>query len=97
MGLTGTPPTLVAPRSRGVINPKTGRPIGEDTALFAGITDELADKGFLVTAADESPVRRLTSPRRIGPWVRIVPHTRASAGVSSGISVARRRSIKSGH
>ena len=53
MGLTGPPSTLVAPRSRGMIDPKTGRPIGEDTALFAGITDELADKGFLVTAADD--------------------------------------------
>jgi len=53
MGLTREPSTLVAPRARGVIDPKTGRPVGEDTALFAGITDELADKGFLVTAADD--------------------------------------------
>ena len=41
MGLTREPSTLVAPRARGVIDPKTGRPVGEDTALFAGITDEI--------------------------------------------------------
>ena len=62
MGLTGTPSTLVAPRSRGVIDPKTGRPIGEDTALFAGMTDELADRASwlprpTISSTGPEPVR----------------------------------------
>jgi NADH-quinone oxidoreductase subunit B len=45
--------TLVAPAAAGVLDPRTGKPVGEDDSYFRGVTDELADKGFLVTATDE--------------------------------------------
>ena len=43
----------VAPAATGVLDPRTGRPVGENDPFFRGVTDELADKGFLVTATDE--------------------------------------------
>jgi NADH-quinone oxidoreductase subunit B len=43
----------MAPAATGVLDPRTGRPIGENDPFFRGVTDELADKGFLVTATDE--------------------------------------------
>ena len=43
----------VAPAAAGVLDPRTGRPVGENDSFFRGVTDELADKGFLVTATDE--------------------------------------------
>src|SRR5215472_13016183 len=36
-----------------ILDPATGRPIGGDDAFFAGLNNELADKGFLVTASDD--------------------------------------------
>jgi NADH-quinone oxidoreductase subunit B len=45
--------TLTAPAASGVLDPRTGKPVGDDDAFFRGVTDELADKGFLVTATDE--------------------------------------------
>ncbi|MDQ2083116.1 NADH-quinone oxidoreductase subunit B family protein [Xanthobacteraceae bacterium Astr-EGSB] len=53
MGLTERAPTLVAPAPKGIIDPSTGRPVGADDPFFRGINDELADKGFIVTATDE--------------------------------------------
>ncbi|MGO9942257.1 MAG: NADH-quinone oxidoreductase subunit B, partial [Rhodoblastus sp.] len=41
---------LVAPAPRGIIDPRTGKPIGADDPTFLSINDQLADKGFLVTA-----------------------------------------------
>ena len=43
----------VAPAATGVLDPRTGRPVGENDPFFRGVADELADKGFLVTATDE--------------------------------------------
>ncbi|MFZ1893835.1 MAG: NADH-quinone oxidoreductase subunit B [Rhodoplanes sp.] len=43
----------VAAAATGVLDPRTGRPVGENDPFFRGVTDELADKGFLVTATDE--------------------------------------------
>jgi NADH-quinone oxidoreductase subunit B len=43
----------VAPAATGVLDPRTGKPVGEDDLFFRGVSDELADKGFLVTATDE--------------------------------------------
>jgi NADH-quinone oxidoreductase subunit B len=43
----------VAPAATGVLDPRTGKPVGENDPFFRGVTDELADKGFLVTATDE--------------------------------------------
>jgi NADH-quinone oxidoreductase subunit B len=50
MGLTET---LVAPAPKGVLDPRTGKPIGADDPYFLEINNELADKGFLVTATDD--------------------------------------------
>ena len=49
MGLTRSTP-LVAPAATGILDPRTGKPVGADDALFRGVNNELADKGFLVTA-----------------------------------------------
>ncbi len=52
MGLeTPTRPEL-APAATGVIDPNTGRPVGEADPYFLEINDELADKGFIVTSTD---------------------------------------------
>ncbi len=54
MGLTSNPnQTLIAPAPRGIIDPNTGKPIGANDPTFLAINNELADKGFLVTATDE--------------------------------------------
>ena len=43
--------SLLASRSVGakddIINPATGKPVGNDSAFFGEINDELADKGFI--------------------------------------------------
>lgn len=51
MGLSDS--TLVAPAAKGIIDPKTGKPVGSDDPFFLGMSNELADKGFLVTSTDE--------------------------------------------
>src|SRR6516225_10241632 len=43
----------VAPAGTGVIDPRTGGGGGNTDPYFVGLNQELADKGFLVTAADE--------------------------------------------
>src|SRR5947209_17381302 len=51
MALSGR--TVVAPATTGILDPRTGRPVGADDSFFVGLNDELSDKGFLVTAADD--------------------------------------------
>jgi NADH-quinone oxidoreductase subunit B len=51
MGIGDT--TLVAPQPKGIIDPNTGKPIGADDAFFGEMNNELADKGFLVTSAED--------------------------------------------
>src|SRR5918997_230889 len=54
MGLTAASRTpLVAPQPRGIIDPNTGKPVGADDPFFTSVNEELNDKGFLVTAADD--------------------------------------------
>jgi NADH-quinone oxidoreductase subunit B len=54
MGLTSeTQGALVAPASTGIIDPRTGKPVGSDDRYFVEVNNELADKGFFVTATDE--------------------------------------------
>ncbi len=54
MGLIGNQgSTLVAPQGTGLIDPRTGKPVGSTDPFFVNLNDELADKGFLVTATDE--------------------------------------------
>jgi NADH-quinone oxidoreductase subunit B len=43
----------IAPQPKGIIDPNTGRPIGADDPTFLSISDELADRGFLLTTTDE--------------------------------------------
>src|SRR5665647_2677688 len=47
------PMTLVAPAPRGILDPRTGKPVGADDPFFSGINNELADKGFIVAAVDD--------------------------------------------
>ncbi len=49
MGLTDS--TLVAPQPKGILDPRTGKPVGSDDPFFMGLDSELADKGFLVTSS----------------------------------------------
>src|SRR6516225_10324385 len=51
MGLSGNP--IVAPHAEGLIHLTTGKPFGADNPYFGAISDELADKGFLVTTTDD--------------------------------------------
>ncbi len=53
MGVVDQSATLMAPQPKGIIDPRTGKPIGSDDAFFGEINNELADKGFLVTSTDE--------------------------------------------
>ena len=53
MGLSEQNGTLVAPKPKGIIDPSTNKPAGADDPFFTDINDELADKGFLVTATDD--------------------------------------------
>src|ERR671913_1840956 len=53
MGLFDPRAPEVAPASRGILDPNTGRPIGADEPYFRSLNAELADRGFLVTATDD--------------------------------------------
>ncbi|MDB5559258.1 MAG: nuoB, partial [Enterovirga sp.] len=52
MGLTASP-VAVAPAPRGIIDPSTGKPVGATDPFFREVNAELADKGFLVTSAED--------------------------------------------
>ena len=52
MGLSERTPG-VAPAASGLLDPRTGRPVGADDPFYVGLNSELADKGFLVAAADD--------------------------------------------
>ena len=45
--------SVIAPPATGILDPRTGRPAGADDASFVTLNNELADKGFLVTATDD--------------------------------------------
>ena len=45
--------TLVSAPATGILDPRTGKPVGADDIFFRGVSDELADKGFLTTTVDE--------------------------------------------
>ncbi|MET3925314.1 NADH-quinone oxidoreductase subunit B family protein [Devosia sp. 2618] len=49
MGLSEQNGTLVAPRPTGLIDPRTNQVAGANDPFFTDVTDELADKGFLVS------------------------------------------------
>src|SRR5581483_10670092 len=52
MGLTPRT-TAIAPAARGLVDPATGKPLGANDPYFGRISDQLADKGFIVTATDD--------------------------------------------
>ena len=43
----------IAPAPTGLLDPRTGLPVGADDSFYVGLSGELADKGFLLTAADD--------------------------------------------
>lgn len=43
----------VAPAATGVLDPRTGQPVGADDRFFLEVNNELADKGFFVTATED--------------------------------------------
>jgi NADH-quinone oxidoreductase subunit B len=49
----GLESTAVAPIGRGILDPSTRRLAGAHDNFFTGLNDQLADKGFLVAAADD--------------------------------------------
>lgn len=51
MGLSEQTP--VAPQPKGLIDPRTNKPIGADDPFMADVNAELADKGFLVSTASQ--------------------------------------------
>src|SRR5580658_1705465 len=51
MGLTAG--AIAAPGATGLLDPATGRPLGAGGPHFGAISDELADRGFLVTTTDD--------------------------------------------
>src|ERR1700710_1504528 len=53
MGLTPQRSAVVARSATGILDPRTGKPVGADDNFYVGLNDELADKGFLVTTADD--------------------------------------------
>ena len=50
---TSTPSPLIAPSPRGLIDPNTGKPVGADDSFFLNVSDQLADKGFVLTATED--------------------------------------------
>ena len=53
MGLSEQGGTLVAPRPTGLIDPRTNQVAGANDPFFTDVTDELADKGFLLSTVDQ--------------------------------------------
>ncbi len=51
MGLTHE--TLVAQQPRGIIDPRTNKPVGADDPFMLEVNAELADRGFLATTASQ--------------------------------------------
>ena len=49
----GLESTVVAPPGNAILDPGTGRAVGASDSFFTGLSEHLADKGFLVTAADD--------------------------------------------
>src|SRR5262249_12400058 len=47
------PMSVVAPAPSGILDPRTGTHVGASASFFPGMSVELGDKGFLVTAADD--------------------------------------------
>ena len=44
---------LVAPEPKGILDPRTGKPVGADDPAFVGMSNELSDKGFVLTSVED--------------------------------------------
>ena len=44
---------LVAPSPRGILDPATGKPVGENDPFYMNMSDQLSDKGFVLTATED--------------------------------------------
>ena len=53
MGLSEQNGSMVASRQTGLVDPRTNKVAGENDAFFTDVTDELADKGFLVSTVSQ--------------------------------------------
>ena len=56
--------------AKGIIDPRTNRPIGENDPTYDEISNELADKGFLVVKVDGrgTPLRTAENLARGATW-----------------------------
>src|SRR5262245_20939141 len=45
--------TAIAQPAKDIVDPRTGKPARPDDRFFAGLNEELSDKGFLVTASED--------------------------------------------
>src|SRR6185312_11198370 len=52
-GIEPTMSATVAPTATAILDPRTGKPVGSADPYFSGLNDELSDKGFIVTAAED--------------------------------------------
>lgn len=53
MSIKSNNQTIVTEAPRGVLDPTTGKPVGADDPFFQHVSDELADKGFLVAPLED--------------------------------------------
>lgn len=53
MGLSEQNGTMVAPRPTGLVDPRSKAAAGANDPFFTDVTDELADKGFLVSTVSQ--------------------------------------------
>src|ERR1700739_3157871 len=44
---------IIAPTPNGILDPRTGKPVGADDPFFSDLNGELADKGFFVAASED--------------------------------------------
>ncbi|KKC33836.1 NuoB/complex I 20 kDa subunit family protein [Devosia psychrophila] len=53
MGLSEQNGTMVVPRPTGLVDPRSNKPAEGSNPFFTDVTDELADKGFLVSTVSQ--------------------------------------------
>ena len=63
MGLTPGKAPLIAPAPRGILDPRTGKPVGANDPTFLAINDELGRQGLsrhrapTISSTGRAPVR----------------------------------------
>ena len=51
--MNSTSSTLTSPAPRGIIDPATGKPVGSNDPFYLRMSDQLADKGFVLTTTED--------------------------------------------